>query len=64
MKNTSVFLSAALAFGFAGCTPASGPPRVATPVLLEGDVKVQVDSEGRPQVGAGQAANVEAVKAH
>jgi hypothetical protein len=62
VKNTYVFLGCLVAFGIAGCAPALGP-QPATAVMLEDEVKVRVDSEGRPQVGANQAASAEPGKA-
>lgn len=55
MKNTSVVLGFVVAGGLVGCAPATGP-RPATSVISEAEVKVRVDADGRPQVGAGQAA--------
>lgn len=55
VKNTCVFLSWVVISSCAGCAPAPGP-RMATPVLLEDEVKVRVDTEGHVLVGTDKAA--------
>lgn len=62
VKNTCVLLGAVLACGLAGCAPPAGP-KVATPVLLEADVKVRVDKDGHSHVGPEAGAKAPAEKA-
>ncbi len=56
VKNTYVILGFVVVGSFAGCSPAP-VARPATSVIQEDEVKVRVDADGRPQVGAGQTAD-------
>jgi hypothetical protein len=59
VKNTCVFLSLVAACGLAGCSQPPGP-HGATTILLEDEVKVKVDTEGRSSTGvSASAATVE-----
>ena len=50
MKNTYVFLSLVAACGWAGCSQPAGP-QSATTILLEDEVQVKVDADGRSATG-------------
>ena len=59
MKNTGLILVGVIACSLAGCGKAAGP-RAATPVLLEDQVKVRVDDQGRPTPTGGQVSGGDA----